>query len=272
MPTSIVKRPSALAAGLLALALLSGCATPPPANDAEAVAEFERINDPFEPLNRTIFDFNTAIDNALFKPVAQGYRDAVPQYARDRIHDLVDNWKAPLRFCNDVLQGDIDHAVQTFMRFTFNTGFGALGLFDLAGPGGIPGHQTDLGATFGTWGIGEGPYLVLPILGPSNPRDTVGRAVEYVFDPVDFRLGEIGGLRWATTTRGGLSGLDRRESNLDAMNEVERAALDLYASVRSLYRQHREAEIHQKPNLDKLPSPGFTDLTNDAPELSQETR
>ena len=262
----------ALAVSALSLALLSGCATPPPADDPDAVAEYDQTNDPFEPTNRAIFDFNMAADRAVFKPVAEGYRDYVPEYARDRIHDAIDNWRGPLRFLNDIAQGDIDHAVETFIRFTFNTGFGIGGLFDLSTPSGIPNHQTDTGATFAVWGVGEGPYLMLPILGPSNPRDLAGWAVDYEFDPVDFRLAQFDGYRWVSETRGAVSGIDKREHNLDAMNEVERSALDLYSSVRSLYRQHREAEIHHTPNLDKLPSPGFSALPATNSELSQETR
>jgi len=272
MPTFISRSAAAAAATALSLSMLAGCATPPPADDKEAVAEYEQTNDPLEPMNRSIFEFNTAIDNAVFKPVAESYRENVPDYFRDRVHDLTDNWKAPLRFCNDVLQGDIDRAVETFIRFTFNTTFGIGGLFDMAGAGGVPNHQTDLGATFAVWGVSEGPYLVLPILGPSNPRDTVGMGIEYVFDPVDLKLAQLGDYTWASNTRGALSGLDRRERNLDNLNEIERGAIDLYSSIRSLYRQHRDAEIHHKPNLEKLPSPGFTSLPVEGPEISQETR
>ena len=259
-------------AAAVALALLAGCASPPPASDPEAVTEFKQTNDPLEPTNRAIFDFNQQVDKLAFKPVAEAYRDYVPQYARDRVHDFLDNWRAPMRFANDVAQGDIDRAAETFVRFTFNTGFGIGGLFDLASAGGVPSHQTDTGATFAVWGIGEGPYLVLPVLGPSNPRDLAGMAIEYEFDPVDYRLGQFDGYRWVSTTRGGMSGLDRREGAIDALNEIDRTALDLYSSIRSLYRQHREAEIHHQPSLDKLPSPGFTSGPAAGPELSQETR
>ncbi len=260
---------TAFAVSVLSMAVLSGCATPPAADDDDDTrAEWTQRNDPFEPMNRDIFAFNMAVDHALLKPVAVAYRDYVPQYGRDRVHDLVENWRSPMIFANDVLQGDPDRAVATLMRFAFNTGFGALGLFDLAGSG-IPFHETDLGSTFAVWGVGEGPYLVLPVLGPSNPRDTVGMAIEWVVDPVDYRLDAVYGV-WAPLARGTIAGIDLREANLDGLDEVERTAIDLYSTIRSLYRQHREAEIRHEPDL--TPSPGLTTVPTTGPEISQETR
>jgi phospholipid-binding lipoprotein MlaA len=132
--TAFIPRSAArLAASVIALALMAGCATQPPADDKEAVAEWQQINDPLEPTNRAIFEFNTAVDKALLKPIAQGYRAVVPQFGRDRVRDFLNNLRSPIIFANDVLQGNVDRAVQTMMRFTFNTGFGIGGLFDLAG-------------------------------------------------------------------------------------------------------------------------------------------
>ncbi len=258
---------TALAAGLLSLAMLAGCATLPPADDPDAVAEFKQANDPLEPMNRKIFDFNMAVDRAVIKPVAQGYRDYVPQYGRDRVRDLLHNLREPLIFANDVLQGEPDRAMQTLMRFTFNTGFGALGLFDLAGAGGIPYHEEDLGETFGVWGVGEGPYLVLPILGPSNPRDVAGMAGEWVADPIDYGFWRAG-TTWASYGRGALSGVDRREANLDTLDDIERTSIDFYSAVRSLYRQHREADI--KHQASPVPSPSLGGLSGHATQISQE--
>jgi len=260
----------AAATAVVIAGLVTGCATPPPEADQEAVADWERINDPLEPMNRALFDFNQAIDSAFFKPLAQGYRDVVPQYGRDRIHDFLNNWRSPLVFANDVLQGNTDRAVQTLMRFTFNTGFGIFGAFDLAGAGGIPYHDEDLGQTFAVWGVGEGPYLVLPIFGPSNPRDTVGMAAEWVGDPVGYRLSQLD-MTWVDFSRGAVGGIDKREHNIEGLDEVERTALDLYSTIRSLWRQHRDAEIKNSPDVDKIPAPGFTSASHGS-ELSQETR
>jgi Surface lipoprotein len=258
MLTSI-SRPAVprLAASVLALALMAGCATPPPAEDHEAVAEWEQVNDPLEPMNRAIFDFNDAVDKALLKPVAQGYRAVVPPFGRERVRDALNNLRAPIIFVNDVLQGDPDRAMATLMRFAFNTGFGLGGLFDVASPGGIPYHDEDFGQTFAVWGIGEGPYLVLPILGPSNPRDTIGLATEWLADPFNIWMDNTG-RDWVIWTRLGVAGVNKRERYLDTLDEVERSSLDYYAAMRSLYRQTRDAEIRNGAAPDKVPTPGLS--------------
>jgi len=231
-----------VATSLMVLALASGCATPPPASDPEAVAEWEQVNDPIEPLNRAVFDFNDTLDTYAIRPVAQGYRDVVPQFGRDRIHDFLQNLHSPLIFVNDLLQGESDRAVQTFFRAAFNTTFGVLGLVDIATAAGIPAHDEDFGQTLAVWGIGDGPYLVLPLFGPSNPRDAFGLAVESYADPVGIGLSNIG-YQEANWGRTALDGLDKREAMLDPLDDVKRTSLDFYASLRSLYRQHRAAEI-----------------------------
>lgn len=254
-PRSVAAR---LAASLFALALVAGCATPPPADDKEAVAEWEQTNDPLEPMNRAIFDFNDAVDKALIKPVAQAYRDVVPAYGRERVRDVLNNLRSPMILANDVLQGEPDRAMQTLMRFAFNTGFGIGGLFDVAAPGGIPYHDEDFGQTFAVWGVGEGPYLVLPIFGPSNPRDATGLAVEWLADPFDIWMDNVGRdtVIW---TRTGVAGVDKREAYLDTLDEVEKQSVDYYAAMRSLYRQRRAADIKNGPTGDhKVPPPNLT--------------
>ncbi|MEW5728651.1 MAG: VacJ family lipoprotein [Pseudomonadota bacterium] len=254
-----------LAASMFALALVAGCATPPPADDKEAVAEWEQINDPLEPTNRAIFEFNQAVDKAILKPLAQGYRAAVPQFGRDRVRDFLNNLRSPIVFANDVLQGEPDRAVQTAMRFAFNTGFGIGGLFDLASEGGIPFHEEDFGQTFAVWGVPDGPYLVLPILGPSNPRDTAGLATEWLADPVNIWWDNTGA-EWAIWTRTGVAGVDKRERFLDPLDEVERTSLDFYAAVRSLYKQRREAEIRNDKVVDKVPAASVSSAGEPAQE------
>ncbi len=246
-----------IAASVLALSLMAGCATPPPADDKEAVAEWEQTNDPLEPMNRAIFDFNNAVDKALIKPVAQGYRAAVPAFGRERVRDALNNLRSPIIFANDVLQGNPDRAMQTLMRFAFNTGFGVGGLFDVASPGGIPYHDEDFGQTFAVWGIGEGPYLVLPILGPSNPRDTTGLAAEWLADPFNIWMDNTGrdAVIWSRT---GVGGVDKREAYLDTLDEIERSSLDYYSAMRALYRQRRDADIKNGTTIDKVPGPSIS--------------
>lgn len=246
-----------LAASVFALALVAGCATPPPADDKEAMAEWEQVNDPLEPTNRAIFEFNRVVDKVLLKPVAQGYRFAVPQFGRDRVRDFLNNLRAPIVFANDLLQGEPDRAVQTVMRFAFNTGFGIGGLFDIAAEGGIPFHDEDFGQTFAVWGLPEGPYIVLPILGPSNPRDTAGMVAEWAADPFNMYFHNTD-KDWAIWTRAGLTGVDKRERLLDPLDEVERTSLDYYSALRALYRQRRDADIGNSKASEKLLEPSLS--------------
>lgn len=259
-----------LAATTVALALLAGCATPPPADDPDALAEYEQVNDPLEPTNRAIFEFNQAVDKALLKPVAKGYREYVPEYGRERVRDFLTNLRAPVVFVNDVLQGEPDRAIQTLMRFAFNTGFGALGLFDVATPGGIQHHDEDFGQTLAVWGVGEGPYLVLPILGPSNPRDTTGIAAEWLSDPFNLVM-DNADATWAIYTRTGTASVDKREKFLDPLEEVERQSLDFYSALRTLYRQRRAAEIKNGVVVEKMPPSGMSGSAR-PDELSLQSR
>ncbi|MBC7906803.1 MAG: VacJ family lipoprotein [Rhodospirillaceae bacterium] len=255
------------AASVLAVALVAGCATPPPADDKESVAEFEQTNDPLEPMNRAIFGFNDAIDKALLRPVAQAYRNVVPAFGRERVRDLLRNLRAPIVFANDVLQGEPDRAVQTAMRFAFNTGFGIGGLFDLATEGGIPYHDEDFGQTFAVWGVGEGPYLVLPILGPSNPRDTTGLAAEWLADPFNLWMDNTG-REWAIYSRTGTAGVDKREGYLDTLDEIERTSVDYYSAMRSLYRQRRDTDIKNRKSVDKVPTPSLSSVSAPSSQTS----
>ena len=259
---------------IVALALVAGCATPPPADDKEAVAEWEQVNDPLEPMNRAVFDFNRTLDTYAIKPAAKGYRAAVPKFGRDRIHNVLTNLDSPLIFANDLLQGEADRAVQTLFRAMINTSFGLLGYADVAAEAGIPAHEEDFGQTLAVWGVGEGPFLMLPLFGPSNPRDTTGLVVEFFADPFDIGMANMG-REWISYTRFGMTGLDKRESLLDTLDEIERTSLDYYASLRSLYRQHRASEIKNgRGGGAKVPNPGFTGSAAPArnDELSQQAQ
>jgi len=235
-----------LAAALLVLGLV-GCASTPPSPGSTAE------NDPYETTNRKIFAFNDNLDKHFAKPLAQFYTDHVPDGARDGIHNFLTNLDQPVIFANDVLQGEAELAAQTLGRFAFNSTFGIGGFMDEWAKAGRPEHTTDFGVTLGVWGVDEGPYLVLPVLGPSNPRDAVGTGVDEVLDPstwitwrsdIYFKLG-----------RGGLGLVDERAQNLETLDQIERTSVDFYATMRSLYRQHRQAEInHGQPNIENLPN------------------
>jgi len=236
----------AIAMGVLLLAM-GGCASTATNNVSTG------DNDPYESFNRKVFALNESFDKHLMRPVAVFYTRAIPEPARDGLHNALTNLSLPVTFANDVLQGEAHRAVDTVGRFIVNSTIGIGGLVDVAQKTGIPEHSADFGETLGVWGVGEGPFLVLPALGPSNPRDAVGYAADIALDPVTwvtfrsstfFKLG-----------RGVLGIIDERAQVLGPLDELERTSLDLYATERSLYRQHREAEInHGKPNLDNLPN------------------
>jgi phospholipid-binding lipoprotein MlaA len=237
---------------LLFLALtLPGCATRP-GNSQPGVAEEEDFDDPFEDTNRAIFDFNQMVDRNVLVPVAKAYRTVLPDPVRDSLSDFLHNLRAPLNFVNDTLQGDFEGAGQTFARFALNSTLGVGGLFDVAGRWGqLPYHEQDLGVTFGVWGIPEGPYIIIPVLGPSNPRDLVGQVGEGFGDPWNILVsGNPWTLYWIPYVRGGVSGIDQRSRYIETLADIERTSLDYYATIRSLYRQRRAALIRgERKNL-----------------------
>ena len=221
-------------------ALLCGCADDPASSD-----------DRFEQTNRSVFAFNQKIDRNITRPVAVFYNHAVPQFARDGLHNVLINLDSPVTLANDVLQADVVRTSQTAGRIAINSTLGLGGLVDLASRVGIPAHETDFGETLGSYGVGEGPYLVLPLLGPSNPRDFAGSIVDVFFDPLIYA-------KWqgATALEIGHESsdvLDTRARNIDTVDELQQSSLDFYTTVRSVYRQHREFEIRHGQSPQNLP-------------------
>ncbi len=227
-----------------ALLCLAGCATRPPASDAEATQEFNENNDPYEPANRVGFAINDGLDTYFLAPVARAYRFAVPGVIRRPVHNVLQNITSPVLFINDVVQTKPRRAGDTFMRFVINTTAGVGGLFDVAADVGYPFHDNDFGTTLALWGVPEGPFLFLPVLGPSNPRDATGYGVDILFDPLTYAPSGHG-MRTLDYTRVGLSAVDSRERVLDEVDSIKKTALDPYATFRSLYRQNRESTIEQ---------------------------
>jgi len=219
----------------LALSLMLGaCSNPSPDSLAQ--------NDPWEKTNRDVFDFDIRLDHAVARPVAEGYRDAVPEAVRDGIHNAITNLNSPVTLANDVLQGDGDKAANTFGRIIINSTVGVGGLVDIASKIGIPGHENDFGITLGKNDIAEGSYLVLPFAGPLPPRDLLGTGVDIAFDPLTYARFH-GSDTWMVV-RFGIGVLDARASNLDAVDSIERSSIDFYATTRNLYRQSRNAKIN----------------------------
>jgi phospholipid-binding lipoprotein MlaA len=233
-----------LAAMLLLLGPLLGCATPPPASDPDAVADFKDADDPLEPTNRVLYAINDGLDTVILRPIALAYRWAVPEPVRTGIHNVLSNLGTPVELGNDVLQAKPRRAGDTTMRFLINTTVGVVGIFDVAKTLGYPDHDTDFGVTLALWGVGDGPFLFLPVLGPTNPRDAIGFGVDGVADPFAW-VGQgtvVTALRW---TRWAVNGVDQRAQVLDTVDSIKKTALDPYATFRSLYRQHRRAQIEK---------------------------
>jgi len=250
------------------LLALGGCATPPPESDPEAVAAFKQLNDPYEPFNRTMFDINLALDKAILKPIAFVYKEVVPQPIQYNIHSFLENLRAPVIFVNDLLQGEFDRAGTTLLRFGMNSTFGLAGILDFATEAGIEKHDEDFGQTLAVYGTGSGPYLVLPIFGPSNPRDAVGLLVDMFMDPFGyFTSDEFRIARFAGTA------VDKRARRYDEINDLERTSLDFYAAVRSLYRQRRADEIRNGAPAEIKAIPEMSALPNDSapPEQGKAT-
>ena len=241
-----------LAVPVLMLGLLSACATSNAGDQAY---------DPIEGFNRTMFTFNSKADEYVLEPVAKGYRAALPEDIRNLVQSGLRHLESPLDFANQLLQGDLTGAVTVVGRFVINTLVGLGGLVDVASRNGLPYEDEDFGQTLAVWGVGDGPYLVLPLFGPSNLRDLGGTVVDMVADPVSIAAnnGDIGTEVDVTLIVAGA--VDGRSRIIDAVNESKKSSVDYYATVRSFYKQQRDADINDGkvdadiPDFNKETSP-----------------
>lgn len=231
---------------------LAGCATSPGTREHEN-------NDPFEPANRVVFNANDAIDAGLIKPIADAYRTLFPQFVRDRIRAFVDNLTEPRVFANDLLQLRVNAAGITFGRFFINSTLGVAGMFDVAVENGLPRQTGDFGETLYMWGVDSGPYLVLPLFGPSNVRDAFGLGVDLFTTPPAHLFAGSAGV-WVNVGVYTASGFDLRSRNIETLDEIKASALDYYSQFRSIARQYREAELRAARGLadppEELVDPG----------------
>jgi phospholipid-binding lipoprotein MlaA len=227
---------------LMAGAILAGCASMPDPSNPDAVAEYQENNDPIEPLNRVMFQFNLGLDTLLLRPAGTFYKAMVPPPIQNLVHNFLNNLKTPVVLLNDVLQGEGKRAADTLERFAINTTVGVLGFGDPATSMGIVRHGEDFGQTLSVWGSGEGPYLVLPVFGPSNPRDAVGKVVDTLTDPI-YRYAQNTDRGYIPRERFAAETVDFRSRNLEEIDDLQRTSIDYYAAVRSLYRQVRNDQI-----------------------------
>lgn len=224
---------------VLALALAaSGCATP----SADP-------RDPLEGMNRAVFAFNDKADEIVVRPAARLYRNVTPQGLRDAVRNFFNNIDDLFIGANNLLQGKTETAVNDWLRFAFNSTLGFFGVIDWASDMGLEKHNEDFGQTLGRWGVGDGMYLVLPLLGPSTLRDTAALPVDWAGDPVyeHTPVDERNGLTVART-------VSRRTDLLGASRTLEQAALDRYVFLRESYLQQRRSQIYDgRPPRERPP-------------------
>ncbi len=247
--SSLLRGKSILVAALAAGVALSGCASTQSSDDVDAVY------DPIEPVNRYVFEVNYFLDEMFIKPSAYIYRAALPDPAQRGVRNALSNLRMPWTAINDLLQGEFDRAATAGGRFAINSTFGILGLFDVAGDLGLADHEEDAGQTLAIWGLPEGPYIVLPVFGPSNVRDTVGLVGDYFGDPVNIVARQYPDGDQFLIGRGLLTGVSTREQVIEVLDDLQRDSVDYYATLRSVYRQRRQNEIRNGAPEDDRPRP-----------------
>jgi phospholipid-binding lipoprotein MlaA len=229
-----MKQPSKLMAtrralSALALLVLSACASAPNADP----------KDPFEPMNRRVSSFNDSLDDNVMKPVAKGYQAVTPGVVQTGVRNVFNNISDMWSTVNNGLQLKGRDTAESFMRVVVNTVFGIYGIFDVATPINLERHPEDFGQTLGYWGVPNGPYLVLPVLGPSTVRDTAGLPLDYYADPVG-RESNVPARNSAYTLRA----VEKRAYLLQTSNLLESASLDKYSFTRDAYLQYRRSQIY----------------------------
>jgi len=234
---------------LLALslvALIVGCASipagVPPSPD-----------DPWEPFNRSVFEFNEGLDKYVLKPVVSGYRFVLPEFIREGVYNFFSNYNDIYTALNNLLQGKPDYAFNDLMRVVVNTTMGLGGLIDLATPGGLEKHKEDFGQTFGVWGVPSGPYVVLPFFGPSSVRDTFGTVADLETDYLFKYIPDVG-LRNSLT---GLRVVNARNTYYEAGDLLDGAAIDKYSFLRDAYIQRRKYQINEGRDDEEPQMPAY---------------
>jgi phospholipid-binding lipoprotein MlaA len=200
-----------------------------------------QVSDPWEGVNRRLYAVHNVLDGIILEPIALGYRAIMPRPARSGVRNVLNNLNSPVVLANDVLQGSPKKAGVTIARFGINTTLGVAGIFDVADRMGLKRRSEDFGQTLGVWGAGEGPFLFIPLLGPTNVRDGVGRIVDFAFDPLNYATYDHDDT--VNLTRAGLTAVDAREQLIEAVRDIEATSSDPYAATKRFYTKSRRAEI-----------------------------
>jgi phospholipid-binding lipoprotein MlaA len=219
--------------------LTAGCAS---SDNQEASA----ADDPLEPMNRYFFDLNQKLDRHAALPAATFYTDAVPQPARVSVHNFLDNLGGPVNVVNDLLELQINNAGKAAARFLVNTTIGVAGIFDIATDWGFPARDRDFGETLGTYGVPQGPYLVLPFRGPTTVRDLGGNYIDGFFSPLYYWHVNYTGKQYVGLVKSTIGSMDNRSRNIITYRDIERASVDFYATMRDYYRQRRQRLIEDR--------------------------
>jgi phospholipid-binding lipoprotein MlaA len=225
--------------------------TPVATSDGASAA----VYDPWEGFNRGLFSIHEGIDKVVLEPVARGYRAITPSFVRSGVSNFLFNLRSPVIFANDVLQAEPNRAGTTVARFAINSTVGVLGLFDPASHWGLDKHDEDFGQTLAVWGVSSGPYLFIPVLGPTNVRDGLGSIVDIFIDPLTYA--EFDGDNTFRVSRTVLTGITAREALLDTVDDIRQNSLDPYVSIRTSYGLLRQSAI---ANGEQAPLPDFEEI------------
>ena len=238
--------------GVLSVLGFAACLAAPGAAGAQ-----EAQSDPWEGFNRNMFVVHESVDQAVLEPVARGYRAITPRPVRHGVLNFLRNLRGPVIFANDVLQGEFGRAGTTAARFGVNTTIGIAGVFDPASRMGLERHDEDFGQTLAVWGVDSGPYIFVPLLGPTTVRDGAGRIVDVALDPLTWaEFDEVDEVRIGRTV---LAGVAARELVLETVDDIRRDSPDPYVTIRSSYGLLRESAIQNGP-ADVQDLPEFEDI------------
>ena len=248
-----------------ALALIPVCIVLSSCNHAINLSN----NDPFEPLNRSIFKFNDALDQAVVRPTAVTYKNSVPDPIRSGVTNVLKWLQGPTIITNDIMQGDLKQAQSDTMRFFMNTT--SFGLIDAAADFDMKYRKEDFGQTLGLYGVPAGPYIMLPFLGPSNVRDAVGRIVDHFLNPFSY-IGSLNARLPYTASKNLMTAVNFRAANFDQIDDLRSSSLDAYAKVRTIYSQQRQAAINNGRVPVNLSEKGSEELFDDHLTFTQDKK
>lgn len=221
---------------------LAGCST---VHQWSSGAQQWSDNDPLEPFNRKMFWINQKLDHNAALPAAEFYKSSTPSEVRDGLHNVLSNLGTPITVANDILQGEVTRAGDAAGRFCVNTTYGVLGVMDPAAKMGMPPQQEDFGQTMAVYGVPGGPYVVLPLLGATLPRDAVGKIfVDHYFSPLSYF--DYSGHYYVSIGERVFSTVDGRARAINEIRDIERSSIDQYAAMRDAFLKHRQDQIDNR--------------------------